>query len=179
MNLLPHFTADSLATAIVTADSLATAIVTADSLATAIVTADSLATAIVTADSLATAIVTADSLATAIVTADSKAILLLILPWPRMRPDLGSLCYIALTPPYSDPWRVPQWFRPQTGIIFGLWDQGLAWYKGGVAGEMSSVTELRLQDFDISEDTGFVPSSPPLTSLPEYFTHWKLARTDQ
>ena len=66
-----------------------------------------------------------------------------------------------------------------TGIIFGLWDRGLAWYKGGVAGEMSSVTELRLQDFDISEDTGFVPSSPPLTSLPEYFTRWKLARTDQ
>ena len=41
--------------------------------------------------------------------------------------------------------------RTHTGIIFGLWDQGLAWYKGGVAGEMSTVTELRLQDFDISE----------------------------
>ena len=50
-------------------------------------------------------------------------------------------------------------------------------YKGGVAGEMSTITELRLQDFDISEDTGFVPSSAPLTSLPEYFTRWEaLAR---
>ena len=38
-------------------------------------------------------------------------------------------------------------------------------------------TELRLRDFDISEDTGFVPSSPPLTSLPEYFSRWEaLAR---
>ena len=34
-------------------------------------------------------------------------------------------------------------------------------------------TELHLQDFDISEDTGFVPSSPPLTSLPEYFSRWE------
>ena len=38
-------------------------------------------------------------------------------------------------------------------------------------------TELRLKDFDISEVTGFVPSSPPLTSLPEYFSRWEaLAR---
>ena len=34
-------------------------------------------------------------------------------------------------------------------------------------------TELRLRDFDISEDTGFVPSTPPLTSLPEYFSRWE------
>ena len=154
MNLLPHFTADSLATAIVTADflataivtadslataivtadslatsivtadSLATAIVTADSLATAIVTADSLATAIVTADSLATAIVTADSLATAIVTADSKVILLLILPWPRMRPDLGSLCYIALTPPYLDPWRLARASTVSSPDRYHFWPLG-------------------------------------------------------
>ena len=38
-------------------------------------------------------------------------------------------------------------------------------------------TELRLKDFDISEDTGFVPSSPPLTNLPKYFSRWEaLAR---
>ena len=34
-------------------------------------------------------------------------------------------------------------------------------------------TELRLRDFDISEDTGFVPSSPSLTCLPEYFSRWE------
>ena len=34
-------------------------------------------------------------------------------------------------------------------------------------------TELHLQDFDISEDAGFVRSSPRLTSLPEYFSRWE------
>ena len=70
------------------------------------------------------------------------------------------------------------WFRSQIAIIL-VWgiEGSRGTYKGGVAGEMSTVTELRLQDFDISEDTGFVPSSAPLTSLPEYFTRWEaLAR---
>jgi len=40
-----------------------------------------------------------------------------------------------------------------------------------------SQAELRLRDFDISEETGFVPSSPPLANLPEYFSRWEdLAR---
>ena len=34
--------------------------------------------------------------------------------------------------------------------------------------------ELRLRDFDISEETGFVPSSPPLACLPEYFSCWEV-----
>ncbi len=34
--------------------------------------------------------------------------------------------------------------------------------------------ELRLCDFDISEKTGFVPPSPPLTRLPhECFSQWE------
>ena len=37
--------------------------------------------------------------------------------------------------------------------------------------------ELRLGDFDISEETGFVPPTPPLACLPEYFSRWEaLAR---
>ena len=38
---------------------------------------------------------------------------------------------------------------------------------------MSTFTELQLRNFDISEDTGFVASSPLLTSLPEHFSRWE------
>ena len=35
-------------------------------------------------------------------------------------------------------------------------------------------TGFRLRDFDISEETGFVPPSPPLACLPEYFAPWEV-----
>lgn len=34
-------------------------------------------------------------------------------------------------------------------------------------------TRLTLDDFDISEETGFLPEKPPLQSLPAYFSQWE------
>ena len=32
---------------------------------------------------------------------------------------------------------------------------------------------LKLSEFDISEETGFVPVAPPLQALPEVFSRWE------
>ena len=32
---------------------------------------------------------------------------------------------------------------------------------------------LNLHDFDISEETGFIPAVPPLRKLPEIFLQWE------